>query len=163
MWQNRDACKLAEAKTQVSRDEPSAPLLSSFQYKRVCFDRAFLPWTTTAHACAHICHIWVSTLQQLCEGKRDGGREREWERSKQPWGRRQPSLCCGAVAKDSPMPFSFGAAQTGWGGNESYPGQERERRKAPPTALALAGRLGRFSPTEVVRVLGLGGDVHQPD
>lgn len=76
-------------------------ILSSFQYKRVCFDRAFLPWTTTAHACAHIFHIWVSTLQQLCEGKRDGGREREWERSKQPWGRRQPSLCCGAVAKDS--------------------------------------------------------------
>lgn len=60
------------------------------------------------------------------------------------------------------MPFSSAAAQTG-GGNESYPGQEREQRKAPPTAFALAARLGRYSPAEVGQVLGLHGDVPQQD
>lgn len=61
------------------------------------------------------------------------------------------------------MPFSFGAAQTGGEKNEFYPGQKRERRKAPPTVLALVTRLGRFSLTEVARVLGVRGDVLQPD
>lgn len=61
------------------------------------------------------------------------------------------------------MPFSSTAAQTGGKKNESYPGQEREQRKAPPTAFALAARLGRYSPAEVGQVLGLHGDVPQQD